>query len=442
MDIFSYGTGLIFLGLTAACLLSCSSAPGHTPGQKSACTPFRDCRLVLPDILKNALTRGKSEPISNIEFKVFEKQDWCVLRIEAGEHFGVAAYHLHEHPLKAAKQETAQKALSKLLTGKRTTDLEEVWNTAISEGMLPGLIWMADVALWDLAGRVAGQPVYKLVGGNRKSIKAYASSPCSMGDYNRYASALRQVIKRGYHGYKIHPYVKIKMNEYPAVQSGDAEKDKGLLVRLREEAGPDFLLMWDNFRSYTYEESVEVGGLLQKHGYAWMESPMLEDDDTWMNRYIDLCRELEIPVCAPEHYPGAHWSRITWMDEGACDINRTDPNYGGFTGPMILALECEKRGIPLELHFHHPYEYNLQIAAASDPDTVRYVEIFDGWPPGSLNAYNRRKSGSGSRKFNHGPFHLLNPSFIGPDGLMPVPDSPGMGIEVDWPNLEKKLEKN
>jgi L-alanine-DL-glutamate epimerase-like enolase superfamily enzyme len=281
--------------------------------------------------------------------------------------------------------------------------------------------------------------VHELVGGTRSSIKAYASSGCSIGGYDTYVADMKGCIARGYHGYKVHPYVKIREGAYPAVESGDAERDKGLAGHLRRAAGPNALLMWDNFRSYTYEEALAVGELLHGLGYAWLESPMLEDDDACLNQYVRLCEALEIPVCAPEHYPGAHWSRLTWMQAGACDINRIDPNYGGFSGPLVLALACREAGIPLELHYHHPCEYNLQVAAAAHDGTVQYVEIFDGRPAASLDTFNKYGNGGKRPAFNCGPFHLVDPTFVGPDGMMPVPQTPGMGVEVDWETLEAKL---
>ena len=112
------------------------------------------------------------------------------------------------------------------------------------------------------------------------------------------------------------------------------------------------------------------------------------------------------------------------MEAGACDINRIDPNYGGFTGPMIAAMECEKAGIPLELHFHTPYEYNLQVIGVASRDTIRYVEVFDKRP---ANAHDRDAADVACPAT--GPVNAMTVACIGPDGMMSMPETPGLGVE-------------
>src|SRR5258708_36798405 len=77
---------------------------------------------------------------------------------------------------------------------------EEVWL-----GRLPEKgVGVIDLALWDLAGRVTGLPVHKLLGGARDRAKAYASSVNSMGRPEDYAAHAADCQRRGYHAYKIH----------------------------------------------------------------------------------------------------------------------------------------------------------------------------------------------------------------------------------------------
>jgi len=68
------------------------------------------------------------------------------------------------------------------------------------------LIGVVDMALWDLQARLLGLPVYKLLGGCREKVKAYASTYPNMGTIDNYARHALQCKRQGYTHYKIHPY--------------------------------------------------------------------------------------------------------------------------------------------------------------------------------------------------------------------------------------------
>lgn len=386
--------------------------------------------------VRAALATAERQTIRRVEFMAWPRLNWLGLRVETSAGVaGHAVYHAHEHPLRNVNAASAQLALRELLVGRTPSEIPQIWEAALSAGLPPGLLWMADVALWDLTGHAAGKPVYRLLGGVRDKIDCYASSGLWLGEPDVYVADARAIRERGYHGYKVHPYTLIAKNAYPAVSGGDPAKDKLLLVRLREAMGPEFPMMWDNFRTYGHDDALEIGRMLGEHGYLWHESPLLEDNEYCMREYVRLRKALKgvIPICAPEHVAGAHWERLDWMKAAATDINRIDPNYGGFTGPLLLSEACTEAGMPLELHFHSPYEYNLQVAGASPVHIVRHIEVFDGNPGVGRNEFlageSRRRAAPGR------PIGLLDTRDVDLEGRMPLPDLPGMGVEVDWAQL-------
>jgi L-alanine-DL-glutamate epimerase-like enolase superfamily enzyme len=123
---------------------------------------------------------------------------------------------------------------------------------------LPGPV---DVALWDLAAKAAGLPLFRLLGAYRTTLPVYASSQFmpEVEDYVHDAALYRQ---RGINAYKIHP-------------SGDWQTHIKIAQRLRE-AYPDMTRMIDPASNYTLTEAVAVGRELERLRFVWLEEPFLD----------------------------------------------------------------------------------------------------------------------------------------------------------------------
>lgn len=302
-------------------------------------------------------------------------------------------------------------AVSEALTGRDPSRIDALWDELYGAFHIHA-VTLADIALWDLAGRAAGKPVHALLGTVRDRIRAYRSTPFNVGgpeDYARFALDCRQ---RGYHGCKLHP----THNEYWDERTGgDVEMDMDIYRAVREAVGPDWPVMTDPYHTYSFEEALRVGHLLDDMGFAWYESPMHEGAE-WIERYVRLCAEIETPVCAPECQEGAHDTRQAWIDRGATDIGRIDIYYGGLTANMRLARACERAGLPIDLHLGNAYQ--LQVVGATSDDLYPLYE--DYW-------------------WYHSPAVIgeeFNPPVVDGDGYAHVPQGPGMGIELDWDYIE------
>jgi len=290
--------------------------------------------------------------------------------------------------------EPLRQQITDLILGRDPLEREAIWSDLYARGCSLPLISHVDVALWDLYGRIEGKPVHALLGTRRDRIAVYKSTPFNVGPPQAYAEDALRTKQQGYRGYKIHPY---RVWDGP----NDAEKDIPAYIAVREAVGPDWPLMCDNYYSYDYDQALRVGRVLEELGYAWYESPMPEDDD-WLERYVRLCGELEIPVCAPETAPGAHDVRVRWIRKGATDMGRLDVFYGGFTSCWKTAQACIEAGIPMDLHcalFPH-----LQVFGATSETLIPYMEGYGAAMDYELDA----------------------------DGCTPIPQGPGMGYELDW----------
>ncbi len=285
------------------------------------------------------------------------------------------------------------------------------------------LLAAVDIAIWDLVGRAMEKPVHAMLGTQRDRIKVYVHSPFNMS-IDEYCEAALRFRSEGFHAFKIHPT--ITWSEPPV---GRPDEDIAIYKAVREELGDEFVLMPDNYNTYDYETAVRVGKVLEQLHYKWYESPMPETGD-WIDHYLQLKQEVNLPICGPECAPGSYQERVKWIRAGACDITRIDIYMGGFTPCLRLAAESFKAGLPLELHTFGEF-YHLQLQGAATDAEIEYMESGTTRRDELLHA----ESSSALEEFC-APGRLTPMPRADHEGFMAIPQTPGMGVEIDWTFIE------
>ncbi len=116
-----------------------------------------------------------------------------------------------------------------------------------------------DVAVWDIAGKVANLPIHRLLGTCRESAPAYASSAV-MPRVQDYVDEALHFRDAGWTAYKIHP-------------RGLPKVDLEICAGVKDAVGDSMVLMLDSMWSYGYEDAVRVGLAVQEMGFYWYEGP-------------------------------------------------------------------------------------------------------------------------------------------------------------------------
>ncbi len=363
---------------------------------------------------------GETSPISQIEWVVYDTG----LRDLGGEPLRRSAVRItttsgvqgwSDFESWTAPDSQTARLIKDMLLGQDPASHDNIWRQLYQEGISLGTLGAVDVALWDLWGRIEGQPVHALSGTKRQKTKSYVSTGFNLGEPSAYADFASACKARGVHGVKIQPYVErgVAVNGLP--DTAFPEEDMEAYTAVRETVGPDFACMAGSPAAYTFDQALRVGRLLDNLGYAWYESPMPENDE-WIDRYAALAGELRTPVCAPEADTGSYESRIAWIERRACDISRIDIHHGGFTACVQLASACESKGVPLELHNVGPDAYpHLQLTGATDEAIIKHVEIL-----------------SLSQETSILPGRVTPEPAFDEQGYVAIPQTPGMGIELDW----------
>jgi len=262
-----------------------------------------------------------------------------------------------------------------------------------------------DNACWDIKGKVAGLPVYKLLGAAREEVPVYVSSGV-LPSVEAYVTEALEVKAKGFRGYKLHP---------PGmVEGGKTEMDIEAYKAVRAAVGPDFALMADPVIGHNYDEALKVGRELEKLNFVWFEEPVLDVD---FNSLRKLREKLNIPIIATEVLAGAQYSTAMYIKEGIVDIVRSDVSWrGGLSAVMKTAHVAEAFGVQCELHttIYHALEM-VQVHASLAIPNCHFFELC--YPTDPLD---------------FGTKHKLDIA----DGMICAPKGVGFGIEYDWDYID------
>jgi L-alanine-DL-glutamate epimerase-like enolase superfamily enzyme len=255
-----------------------------------------------------------------------------------------------------------------------------------------------DIALWDIAGKAASQPVWKMLGGTerKETIPAYASL-FRLGTPDLVAKVAGKAVERGYHQVKLH------------------EHSVSTTAAAREAIGPAAALMVDtNCFWDSAEEIVAACKELEPYNLAWLEEPYYPVDSYDVMARIRA--QVKVPFAAGENL--GNYNDVRWIaDAGAVDVIQPSvAKIGGITEMWkAISYIASKniRAVP-----HSPFLGPALMAAIHVIATM----------PGEVFCEHR---------FCDLEASPLGDAVVAKNGRLTVPDTPGLGFEVD----EKVLAK-
>lgn len=328
-------------------------------------------------------------------------------------------------PTGALKASIVEEYLKPVMIGENVFQREKIWQHLSKawqrlgwayrgEPLTDVTIAIAEMALWDLAGRYTEQPVHQMLGGYREKVPAYAST--TVGDEfkgglstpEEYAQFAERCVERGYKAIKLHTWCP------PIPWAPDWRMDAKACAAVREAVGPDITLMLDpGDHFYSRMDAFLLGRELEKLNYYWYEEPM---DERSVASYAWLADQLDIPVIGPEAWDGKFFNRAEWIIRGACDILRAGTLDNGGIGPVMKTVHlAEAFGMACEIH--SPGAGSLHCLAAMGIPGQYYerglLHPFLNYekPPAWLNS-------------------IIDP--MDDQGFVSVPQRPGLGEDINF----------
>ena len=297
--------------------------------------------------------------------------------------------------------------VKEFLIGQRVGDREAIWHAlramAEQHEIPDAAVMAADVALWDLAAKGAGMPLYEFFGAYRHKVPAYGSAPFHETAQQN-AEAMLKGRAEGLRGWKLHHVVP------------DRREIVDVCRAVREAAGPQFPLMYDGLRDFNLADALYVGHALDELRYDWFEDPMSMHD---LPALAELGRRIATPVALSDELAFKLADAPRLIAAGAARILRGEPAKDGLTGMRKMAALCEAHRLMFEPHVG--FNPLLDIAVLHVVLSIRNCAYFP------LDVISPRDRYVG----------LVENPRIDKEGFIHGPRAPGLGVEIDWKFIEK-----
>lgn len=266
----------------------------------------------------------------------------------------------------------------------------------------PGALALIDIALWDLAARLEDVPIYKLLGGTRERIRAYASTPM-FKDVGEYLSVTEELVEQGFQAVKYHTWC--------------IPDDDLTLARAARKRFPSLDLMLDAENNYAQADALRVARELHELKFRWFEAPIPDHD---LAGYRALTAASGIPIV-----PSGNWVRDLSLFEEclgtrAWSASRADVVIlDGVTAAHEAMRLSARAGMNCEL-----MSWGYTLASAANLHVMLANEncsYFEQPLPYDL--------------FEYGMFDVIRTDA---DGFVAAPHRPGLGYRVDWKAMRQK----
>ncbi|MGH9574527.1 MAG: L-rhamnonate dehydratase [Candidatus Acidiferrales bacterium] len=255
--------------------------------------------------------------------------------------------------------------LKPLLIGKNPFDSEFIWQLMYRKTMAFGrkgigmtAISAIDIAIWDILGKAAKQPVFRLLGGRTKQrIPVYAS--------RLYSQCLEKLAAEA-KSYKDCGYTAMKLRFGWGPQDGAAGVQKNLdLVRtVREVVGDGVDVMADAYMGWNLDYARRIVPLLERYNLRWLEEPVIPDD---ISGYVALKSMGRIPIAGGEHEFTLYGFREL-LDAKAVDYIQFDTNrVGGITQARKIAALAEAHSVPVVPHSGQMHNLHIVMSSLNCP---------------------------------------------------------------------------
>lgn len=302
--------------------------------------------------------------------------------------------------------------LAPLIYQRDPLDIQPLWETMYAamrlrghgSGYLLEAISGIDIALWDIAGKHAGVPVARLLGGQiRDRIPVYASSlprvkPDAGGaGLQMLINTAHELVERGHRAFKI----KLGIN---------LEQDLAILAALREAVGPEIGIAVDVNGAYDFALARRAGKLMNEHNILWLEEPLMPEN---LRDYARLADYLDVAVAGGECLCN-RWIFNDFLAAGGLNVIQPDVGRaGGISECKRISDLADVYGVPFAPHV--------------STGTAIYMAASLQWAGAGLNLMtcewplDQESAGNG----------ILKTPFDFNDGFVTLPNRPGLGIEID-----------
>jgi galactonate dehydratase len=275
--------------------------------------------------------------------------------------------------------------------------------------------WSAiEMALWDILGKRAGEPVYNLLGGaSRERVRVYANGWSHGGSVEENIERARRLKARGFTAAKFDPFPGPWRTH---VDWRDEDFAIDFVGRMRDALGPDFELLIEAHRRFSPSHAIRIGRRLEQFGITWYEEPCLADN---IELVAEVRRGVSIPIVTGE----ALYSKEQFfhaLERRAADVLNPDIcACGGITALMDIAAMAQPQAVAMA-----PHNYNSVLSGLAA--TVHVCAVIPNFRIAEYFV-----------NFEEPCAAVATSRITVEDGWAELPNAPGLGIEIDVAALRR-----
>ncbi len=309
-----------------------------------------------------------------------------------------------------------QHALRPLLIGADPLDTEVLWHTCYHrtrdygrKGSVVAGISAVDMALWDIAGKARGVPVWKLLGGRfRDRVQPYATGFYRIQGQGEAQRLAEEALRHHEAGFSL---MKVKL--------GFGVDDDIACMHAIGKAiqGKPIRLMIDTNHAYGRAEALRLGRALAEFDLLWYEEPVVPED---IGGYVEMRQQLTMPIAGGEN-EHTLFGFQQLLAAGALDIAQPDMgSCGGITAARHIIALAQAMGVRV-----NPHVWGSAIAQAASLQVIAAVPVAHHALFATQPVLEYDRSSHPFRQL------LVQQPLMLRDGWVDIPDRPGLGIEVN-----------
>ena len=290
-----------------------------------------------------------------------------------------------------------ESSLRDIVVGEDPFDIERIWDRMYWQVFNigrkgAGIIALSelDIAIWDIIAKSIGKPLFKVLGGYRDLVPAYGSGIDLSWSIDDLVKEQISFVDQGFKA------VKMKVGRK------NPGEDLVRVKAVRDAIGYDVKLMVDANNGWTANQAIRMAKRLERYEISWLEEPVMAED---VQGLAKVASATEIPIAAGES-EYTKWGFNQLFEAGAIDIVQADVGkVGGVTEWRKIASMAQAWNLPMAPHAETQVSSHI---VASVPNGM-IVEVFKPLPE----------------------FEYFKGLVEVKEGLIQLPDRPGLGIEID-----------
>ena len=329
------------------------------------------------------------------------------------------------YPWPEAEGAVVRNALAPVLLGRDPLQIDRLWADMFEKINYSGwagaemrAISAVDLALWDIAGKAAGLPVYQMLGGrSRDAIRTYNTCYDHISFLSDPVKLARSLLDSGIRAMKIWPFDPVALETRGQYITREQMR-RGIepLRKIKREFGDDMEVAMEFHGFWNLHCAVQIAQECEQYSPMWLEEMLPQDN---LSTYSELASHTSLPLCVSERLM-TRWGFRELLDNGAARIVMPDICWcGGISEARKIATMAEVSYRPIAPHnCGGPVLHAASLHLAANVTNLYICETV------------RRHYADEYRG-------IVDRTYEAADGWMPIPEGPGLGIELTAETLAR-----